>query len=176
MQHSGQTQRDYVLDALDRFEAELTRYAARMLHGNRELAADAVQHSFMKLCEQKTRQPESRLRAWLYTVCRNRIIDEFRRNSRMQAGEPSLFEMADGNMPLAVEQAGDREQLVRLHQLISGLPDQHREIVDLWSHGFKHQEIAKLTAQKAGTVRVQLHRAIQSLREKMAELEQTGPN
>jgi uncharacterized protein with beta-barrel porin domain len=41
----------WVLEAVDRFEQPLTRYARRLL-GDVDLAADAVQHAFVQLCGQ----------------------------------------------------------------------------------------------------------------------------
>ena len=41
----------WVLEAVDRYEAPLLRYARRLLD-DCDLAADAVQHAFLKLCEE----------------------------------------------------------------------------------------------------------------------------
>jgi DNA-directed RNA polymerase specialized sigma24 family protein len=41
----------WVLEAVDQFEQPLTRYARRIL-GDVDLAAEAVQHAFVKLCGQ----------------------------------------------------------------------------------------------------------------------------
>lgn len=168
MEFSGNSKRDYVLAALGAHERHLTRYAVRMLNGNTDLAADAVQYSFLKLCEQTSRQPEPQLKAWLFTVCRNRIIDDLRKNQRMKTLKPDYIDQTcEGDSPVG-QWLDDQESLLRIRDQIQRMPKQDREIIELWSHGFAHQEIAEITSQERGTVRVQLHRAIKSLKEKMA--------
>ncbi len=174
MEFSGKSKRDYVLSALDQFERHLLHYAARMLHGNADLAADAVQHTFMKLCEQQMPQAEPQLKAWLFTVCRNRIIDDMRKSKRMKSFEPGQMEQNCHSDSTVGQQLENQESLTRIREQIQRMPDQDREIIELWSHGFAHQDIARITSQKRGTVRVQLHRAIKSLKEKMAALELPG--
>ena len=44
------TRRQWVLAVLDRYEAPLVRYAARLL-GDGDSAREAVQHAFLQLCE-----------------------------------------------------------------------------------------------------------------------------
>jgi len=58
-----------------------------------------------------------------------------------------------------------QELLERLKGLVNLLPDDQRDVIDLWCHGFDSGEIASITDQKAGTVRVKLHRAIKRLQE-----------
>ena len=169
MGFTSNTRQQYVLAAFDKFERQLARYASRMLHGDDEKAADAVQFTFMKLCEQDSAKPDGQLKSWLYTVCRNRIIDDIRRNGRFKAAEPELAYRQRG-APIDPEKfAADRDDLRLLKNQIDQLPDQDRELIDLWSHGFRHAEIADIVSRKPGTVRVQLHRAIKTLRVSLGE-------
>jgi DNA-directed RNA polymerase specialized sigma24 family protein len=55
------TAQGWVVEAVDRYEAPLLRYARRLLD-DCDLAADTVQHAFLKLCE----EPPERL-----TICTN---------------------------------------------------------------------------------------------------------
>ena len=167
MTFSRKAKREYVLSALDKFERHLTRYAERKLSGNTDLAADVVQFAFMKLCEQNDRKPDGQLKAWLYTVCRNRIVDLVRKNGRLRFVEPDLMNPADLQNEGPGKNVEDRERLEMLQHRINKLPDQDREVIDLWSHGLKHQEIANVTSKKPGAIRVQLHRVIQLLKKEM---------
>ena len=164
---SRDSRREYVLSALEKHERHLTRYATRMLGGNLDVAADVVQFAFMKLCEQDQKKPDRQLKAWLYTVCRNRIIDEFRKSGRQTYVDPVHFDSTFGHEANPQADVERREWLCSVKQRIDQLPDQDREIVDLWSHGLRHQEIAEIVSKKAGTVRVQLHRVIQLLKKEL---------
>ena len=153
-----------MLKALDKHERHLTRYAARMLGGNLEAAADVVQFAFMKLCQQDQTKSDRQLKAWLYTVCRNRIFDDFRKSGRQTTVDPAHFELTLEPSANPASDSERREQLSQIKIQIDQLPDQDREIVDLWSHGLKHQEIAKVVSKSPAAVRVQLHRVIQRLK------------
>lgn len=167
MAFSNPSKRDYVLLALEKHERHLTRYAARMLGGDVDRAADVVQFALMKLCEQDSPKPAGQLKAWLYTVCRNRVIDLIRKNGRVSSLEPAVMDLSTGMFDSPQLDAERRESLSILHERISRLPDKDREVIDLWSHGFKHREIAEITGRKPTTVRVQLHRSIQSLKREL---------
>ena len=159
--------REYVLSALEKHERHLTRYAARMLGGNLDGAEDVVQFAFMKLCQQGQKKPDRQLKAWLYTVCRNRIIDEFRKRGRQISIDPVHFETTLGHHGQPQQDIERREWLQRVKASIDRLPDQDREIIDLWSNGLRHSEIAEIVSKKPGAVRVQLHRVIQLLKKEL---------
>ena len=59
----------WVLVALDEYEVRLLRYALRLV-GDQDLARDAVQHAFVKLCDQAPESVGERPAAWLFRVCR----------------------------------------------------------------------------------------------------------
>src|SRR5205085_12417255 len=59
--------REWVLAALDKFEARLLRYAKRLL-ADADQARDVVQFVFLRLCDQSAEKIGDRLAQWLYTV------------------------------------------------------------------------------------------------------------
>jgi RNA polymerase sigma-70 factor (ECF subfamily) len=157
-------QRRWVLAALDEYEGRLTRYALRLL-GDLDLARDAVQHAFLKLCEQPQSEIGSRLAAWLYTVCRNRATDLLRSHARERQAESQQAEQPAGHETdpaYAVEEADFAELLRRL---IRRLPASQREAIDLWTEGFTYAEIARIVERHEGHVRVLVHRGLKALRE-----------
>ena len=66
--------RQWVLAVLNRYERRLMRFAARLLH-DQDAARDAVQHTFLRLCDQQPADLDDRLALWLFTVCRNKAMD-----------------------------------------------------------------------------------------------------
>ena len=152
----------FVLAAFDQHQRKLTAYASRLCHGRLEAAKDAVQHTFMQLCKQKLKHVGQNTAAWLYTTCRNRVIDEQRRLGNQNGVLPSDDALDDRAVdPAAV--CEQKDLLDCLSRLVRGLPEDQRDVIELWCHGFDSSEIASITDQKPGTVRVKLHRAIKKL-------------
>jgi RNA polymerase sigma factor (sigma-70 family) len=177
--------RQWVLTALDQYEVRLVRYALSLV-GDLDLARDAVQHTFFRLCDKSVvgtlRVPSDgngtrsvpttndRLAAWLFRVCRNRALDHLRRAGREQSldrldndGNPSLSPTSHEPDPA---EAFEREELADLLRgLIVKLPAPQREALDLWREGFAYREIGEITGRQEGHVRVLVHRGLTKLRE-----------
>jgi RNA polymerase sigma-70 factor (ECF subfamily) len=157
------------MEAVDVYELPLLRYARRLL-GDVDLAADAVQHAFVKLCEESQERLEGRVAPWLFRVCRNRALDHLRRSGRERSllGEGDIAAPIDGqpasretDPALAVERA---DLAARLRALLKDLPSPQRETIDLWCEGLTYRQIAEVTGRQEGHVRVLAHRGLTSLR------------
>src|SRR5438876_33202 len=72
---------DWIAEAVERYEAPLSRYAARLVRDT-DRARDVVQDTFLRLCRQDRRAIDGDLGPWLYTVCRNRAVDVLRKDRR----------------------------------------------------------------------------------------------
>ena len=158
--------REFVLDAFDRYERRLTAYALKYYggaHGNLDAARDAVQFTFLKLCQQPPDAVTHKLAPWLYTVCRNRILDDLaKQNKHRFVADLGASQVEGGFGPADVCQRN--ELFDRLPSVLASLPLVEREVVELWSEGLKPKEIAEVLDRPSGTIRVQLHRAIQSMK------------
>lgn len=158
----------WVLEAVDLYELPLQRYARRLV-GDFDLAADAVQHAFLKLCEQSQATLEGRVAPWLFRVCRNKALDHLRHADRQRplgnaaaASLPSLQPSANDTDPAQTAEAHDLA--ARVHELVKELPGPQREAIDLWCEGFTHREIAGITGRTEGHIRVLVHRGLATLR------------
>ena len=156
--------REWVLAALDQFERRLTRYAARLLR-DEELARDAVQHAFLRLCDKRPDELGDRLAPWLFTVCRNKALDMLRRNGRTEATAQHFEDSALGRELDPADSAELSDIHVGLRRLIDELPEGQREAIDLWLEGFTYREVARITRRNEGSVRVVVHRVLVKLRE-----------
>lgn len=156
-------QRQWVLATVDRYERPLTRYAYRMLDDD-HAARDAVQHTFLQLCDQSPTKLGDGVTAWLFTVCRNKALDIVRKRDRIDEWSEDGPEFS-GREP----DPASHVEAVDLHrcliELVDRLPESQREAIDLWTQGFSYREIAGITQRGEGAVRVLVHRAITRLRE-----------
>ncbi|QDU92692.1 RNA polymerase sigma factor [Lignipirellula cremea] len=151
-----------VLEALDRYELPLLRYAQRLL-SDEGLARDAVQHAFLQLCRQSPPIDSEKTGAWLYTVCRNKALDQRRRQGRNETlAEAQTLPSADPDPSQAAEQA---ELGQRLQKYLDQLPTAQREALHLWSSGCSYREIAQITSRREASIRVLVHRALVRLRQ-----------
>ncbi|MFM7290823.1 MAG: RNA polymerase sigma factor [Planctomycetia bacterium] len=166
---AGGESHGWVMEAVDVYELPLLRYARRIL-GDVDLAADAVQHAFVKLCEESQERLEGRVAPWLFRVCRNRALDHLRQSGRERSllGEGDIAAPTEGqpasretDPALAVERA---DLAARLRELLKDLPAPQRETIDLWCEGLTYRQIAEVTGRQEGHVRVLAHRGLTSLR------------
>ena len=163
--HAGPEQRrEWVLAALERYEAPLVRFARRLL-GDEEAARDAVQHAFLRLCDQPLDEVEGHVAQWLFTVCRNKAVDYLR--SRQRAGSSGDLELphCSSKEPDPAEVAEQHDLHERLRRLVDELPRGQREAITLWAEGFTYREIAEMLRTTEGNVRVLMHRAIKRVRQ-----------
>jgi len=149
------------------------RYA-RMVHGillarvpPREVD-DLVQEVFLLALRQlHGLRDVSRFGAWLGTITRNRANDYFRK----AIPDAKVTEPVDEN-PVesrTTNNAVDQEAAMIL-SVVRGLPEPYREPLILrLVEGMTGPEIAARTGLTHGSVRVNLHRGMQLLREKLAE-------
>ncbi len=166
---AGDDAHAWVLEAVDLYELPLVRYARRLL-GDVDLAADAVQHAFVKLCAEPRERLEGRVAAWLFRVCRNRALDHLRLAGRERlllddaSDSPAAPAAPDRHEPdpaVAVERA---DLARRLSRLLADLPAPQRETIDLWCEGLTYRQIAEVTGRQEGHVRVLAHRGLSALR------------
>ena len=158
-------QQAFVLAAFDRYEPALTLYASRLYGGDLHAARDAVQHTFMKLVQQPVEEVSRKVGPWLYTVCRNWVLDDLRRRSRQAKSLRSDFDPVDQTADDPAQRLQRQEFFEQIQKRINFLPEAQRDVMELWTHGFNPKEIAEVLDRDAGTVRVQLHRSFKRLRQ-----------
>ena len=144
--------------------AELYRRHTRAVHGillSRVSATDVddlVQDVFIQAMERITtlHDPQA-FGAWLAAIARNRAVDHWRRR-------PVHVELPDSlSTP-----ARDRTEALAALAAIRTLPEAYRETLMLrLVEGMTGPEIARCTGLTEGSVRVNLHRGMKELRERL---------
>ncbi len=158
----------FVIETFEKYERQLTAYALRFFggrNGDLHAARDIVQFTFLKLCQQEPRSLEGKLLPWLYTVCRNRALDEISSKGKRSQLNPVAATKLNSSEPDPATQFELDDFLRRLPQLLGCLAQTEREVTELWSQGLKPAQVAEVLDKTPGSVRVALHRAIKKLRQ-----------
>jgi RNA polymerase sigma factor (sigma-70 family) len=154
--------------ALDQHESSLIAYTAGILNGDLERAREVVQDAMLKLYLTDPARVRDNLKAWLFTVCRNRALDILRKDHRLDVGNEDALGLAESSEPDPAECADTREMHARLWQLVERLRPNQREVIRLkFMHDCSYQEIANVTGLSIGNVGFIMHMAIKKLRELM---------
>jgi RNA polymerase sigma-70 factor (ECF subfamily) len=130
---------------------------------------DVVQETLLTVHRaRRTYDPNRSFSAWLRTIAQRRAIDGLRRQSRNGVCE-SHVPFAYENHPdpsRDPEEAADRvDRTVRLGSAVSTLPASQREAVQhLALRGQSLAEAAAATGRTPGALKVNLHRALKTLR------------
>ena len=155
---------EWIREVVGFYEERLCRYAYGITR-DQELARDAVQETFLRLCEQDPRAIQDYLSAWLFFVCRSRAIDRLRKEKKMTvtADMPDLAAEADADPAYQVERG---EEASRLQEAMKNLPPNQREALALkFQEGLSYREISMVMQTSPGNVGYLLHEGIRRLRE-----------
>jgi RNA polymerase sigma-70 factor (ECF subfamily) len=146
--------------------AELYVRFARMVHGVllarvpgadvEDLVQDVFLQAMQRLSALHDRQAFG---GWLATIARNRAVDAWRRAPR------GTVELPDD---LPGGETADRTEAMAILAMIQNLPEAYRETLTLrLVEGMTGPEIAASTGLTEGSVRVNLHRGMKQLRERL---------
>jgi RNA polymerase sigma factor (sigma-70 family) len=148
--------------AFERHGTGILAFCRHML-GSREEAEDAVQHTFAAAYRDLQRSGERSLalKAWLYTIARNRCVSVLRAR-REQAAE--LHDLPTEGLSEQVEQ---RAELRGLLVDLGDLPDDQRAALLLAeAAGLSHTEVAQVLGCEVASVKGIVFRARSSLIER----------
>ena len=152
---------------VNRYERPLLAYAQRMLGGDWAGAQDAVQETFLRLCREDHRKLENRVAAWLFSVCRSRVID-MQRAKHATPVDASQMTLPDPT-PDASDVVSEAEDKVHLDRLVHRLSPRQQEVLRLrLQAGLSYKEIAEVTGLTVSNVGFHLHAAVRSLRDSLA--------
>ena len=136
---------------------------------SQEIAQDLCSETFLrgwqsfKSNKQKIENPQ----AFLYQIASNLVIDHYREKGRTQTVSVDYVSITDPGQDLE-EQALSRSDLDTIRLALTDLKDNYQEIV-VWHYidDLSIPEISKMLKKSEGAVRVTLHRALKSLKNKI---------
>jgi RNA polymerase sigma-70 factor (ECF subfamily) len=159
------TNDDELLRALhDEHAPALWSYAVGLTNGDRSRAQDVVQETLLRAWRNPSvlAQQQGSARAWLFTVARRIVIDEWR--SARRRGEVVTDQVPEPSTPgedLA-QRAVDRHVVMTA---LLGLSAEHRAVlVECYFRGASVAEAATRLGIPPGTVKSRTHYALRALR------------
>jgi RNA polymerase sigma-70 factor, ECF subfamily len=140
--------------------------------GNRDLAADATQETFVRAWRAAGRyEPGRELGPWLFTIARRVAIDIWRRQRRI-----SPHPVEDDAVVSSPPELDSIWEAYQVRAAVDRLPTDEREVVRLCHFAqLSHAEVAARLGVPVGTVKSRSHRAHRRLAEWLRPLCTAGP-
>ena len=158
-----------------RHHAPLLGYLYRLVGGDRLLAEDLVQETFLRLLRQRTCPPDRPFKPWLYTIATNLARDHFksvavRQRWRRGDEEDALLHLSD-SAPGPEERALVAEQGSEVRAALAELSEEYRLVIILrFYQGFSLSDIAEALQVPLGTVKSRLSVGVHRLRTMLASV------
>lgn len=149
------------------FKAELVtliphlRAFARSLCSQAAEADDLAQDAMMKAWAARSNfEAGTNMKAWAFTILRNRFYSEKRRSWRRQPLDPDVAEAT----LVSNETPSGGLELLALRNALACLPDEQREaLILVGAGGMRYEEVADICGCAVGTVKSRVSRARKAL-------------
>lgn len=151
----------------DEYHPLLYSYIYRRV-GNVEIARDLAADVFRRFLQAMANGngPDKQLRAWLYRVAHNIVVDHYRRQQSNQSYPlEDKWISAEGDPDQAAEQSikSERVRAAMLHLT----PEQQEVIALKFLEGLSNDEVAQVTEKSVGAIKALQHRALAALRRQL---------
>ena len=153
----------------DEHAAALWTFSLRLVGHDRARAEDVVQETLLRAWRHRSvlDRPKPAVRAWLFTVARNIVIDEWR--SRRSHAEVPVPEVPEG------EGLDDRTDQLLLSWVVAEAltklsPDHRAVLLECYFRGRAVSEASERLGVPEGTIKSRTHYALRALRLALEEL------
>lgn len=138
-----------------------------------DVANDIVQEVFIAIYEKSVfTNYKGSLKAYLYTSVRNRCYN-YLRDAKVEDRNMALYAEAAVYSD-NVDAIDEEEILEKIRQVMDELPDRCREVCLLrFVKGYKYSDIAEQLSMNENTVKVQLHRGMEKIKESFSKTDFT---
>ncbi len=150
-----------IVKLVEQFNLSIYHYLVSL--SDKQTAEDTIQTTWLKVMKvQSTTKQHTNVKSWLYTIARNTLIDELRRQQKWQwlALEEHHLECCSPAQELEIN-----DRLESFNLAISQLPFYQREVFIFQQEGFSVIEICVLTNESFETVKSRLRYARNNLKE-----------
>lgn len=134
---------------------------------NQTVAEDLLQETFLQIHRaRQTYTPPRPVRPWIYAITRHVALMHLR-SGRRRKEVLANDDLPEVPVPPEMEKLADH---TTLHRMLAELPREAQEVLMLHHLlGLSFQEVGQVVGVAAGTAKVRSHRALKSLRMKLAE-------
>ncbi|MGB3717286.1 MAG: sigma-70 family RNA polymerase sigma factor [Candidatus Promineifilaceae bacterium] len=172
LQRASCLDRDALGSIYDEYHKSVYSYIYRRV-GDVEIARDLASEVFRRFLQalHKGSGPSDNLRAWLYRVAHNIVVDHYRRQQNQQ--NLPLGENLVGDSPDPGQSAELSLQLDKVRKALRQLtPDQQHVLALKFLEGLTNEEVAEITGKPVGAVKSLQHRALAALQRKLVPSEE----
>ncbi|MDX1627257.1 MAG: RNA polymerase sigma factor [Fulvivirga sp.] len=166
---SGDLQKASVL--FDRYQKRLYNFFVKITF-DRDLGHDLTQNTFLRMIKyRKSYKEGNKFEPWIFQMARNIYADHFRKNKMLFSDYTDVEDIKNKIKHIddtMVEEEKEKLLYISLYKLTR----EQREVLILtrFQH-LKYHDVAKILETSEANVKVKVHRAIKSLRDKYFELE-----
>lgn len=158
-----------------RYKNDLYQYILALTR-DEGAAGDIFQEVFLSFYRNiATYQPQGKLKSYLFTSARNRVLNYFRDQDKAVSLDGAdteenvpLQEQIASNEPTALENLEQAERLEQIRQAALALSPKQREVIYL-KQSMTFQEIADMLQRPLGSVLADYHRGIRKMQERLQE-------
>ncbi len=157
-----------------RYKNDLYQYILALTR-DEGAAGDIFQEVFLSFYRNiATYQPQGKLKSYLFTSARNRVLNYFRDQDKAVSldADPEenapLQEQIASDEPTVLEKLEHAERLEQIRQAALALPPKQREVIYL-KRSMTFQEIADTLQRPLGSVLADYHRGIRKMQERLKE-------
>jgi RNA polymerase sigma-70 factor (ECF subfamily) len=144
----------------------LYRYAYRLL-GDQHLAEDCVAETFSRFLQVVRRgtTPEGNLRAYLYRMAHNWVVDQYRRQPPSESLQTDAHPDPGADLENGIHARQENE---RLRAALLQLPEEQRMVIELrFMEEWSHDRVADFLGKTIDATRALQYRALVTLRQLM---------
>jgi len=161
------------------FRKNLFWYVRKKVNSD-EIAQDITADVFMKLFENKkilADRDQNGLRAWLYTVARNQVVDHYRKKSNnveVKGLDDEIFDLVVSDRTEHLQQLIQDEKYQLIMAVIENLEPIEKEIITLrFQREMSFKEIAEIIKKDEGAIKMTLYRSIEKIKKTLNYEEQS---
>lgn len=155
----------------EEYSPGLYRYAYRLL-GDQDLAEECVSETFSRFLQviRRGTSPEGNLRAYLYRMAHNWVVDHYRKQAPQVSLETDTHPDPDSDLEKRVHV---RQEMEQLRLALIDLPEEQRMVIELrFMEDWSHDRVADFLGKTVDATRALQHRALVALRQTMLGLEE----
>jgi len=135
-------------------------------YGDKQMAKDAVQESYITLWKNCAKVPLNKAKAYLYTVAKNKIIDQFRKSNNAQKYLKNQVTNIEKQTPIFILE--EKEFHAKLNRVLAKMPESYRVPFLLNRiEKKKYREIAEMLDTTVKSIEKRIYNALEFLQNEL---------